>query len=677
MGVSGGVSEGRTMSTSGKRLLLVDDDPSAIHAMSRMLGHYPHQRFATSGSDALRLAREAAPDLILLDADLPGMTGLDVCEELQADESLACIPVIFASSHTSAEFEVSALERGAVDFVAKPLVAAQLVARARAQLRTRQLIEELKLDHLATTVAPSLRMGRPRLLVVDDDVVAIRVLLRTLSELGDIHFATSPSDARRLTRELQPDLILLDVHMPKVDGFSLCPRLKEDLGTRRHVPIVFVTRFSDPRTEMRALDLGAADFIAKSYRPSVLLARLRKLLALKLRTDDELHAIGEQWRRLGDGRVADIVGSASDAILSFDADGVVVLANAAAGRLCDHPHGGLVGRPIQALLGCAAGDLVQLAPQRARLLVPRAHSMSLPAEVSLSWLGEGRDRLTTVMLRDVSDRERCDAEARARAEAEAASRAKTQVLSYIAHEVGNPLNGLLGFSELMAIDSTHPLPEVQAKRLEHVMASGRRLRDLMRDVLDLSRSEAGTLTVRRVPVQLLACVTEAAEAVSEQARLAGIAITLAPMDATPHVLGDAGRLHQCLLNLLTNAVKYNRRGGAVAVGVMADATEIGISVKDNGIGLTAEQCQHLFEPFNRLGRQAGGAPGAGIGLVITRQLVEAMQGRIEVASSPAAGTVFRIVLERAPMDAHPPNELAHVSAQSVEDPRTGGRDDHR
>src|SRR4249920_1339468 len=107
------------------QLLLVDDDPSAIQVMGRMLSQYPNQRFATSGEAALRLARETTPDLIVLDVDMPGMTGFDVCEALKADPVLSGVPVIFVTSHEAPALEVAALQNGAADFVTKPLVAAQ------------------------------------------------------------------------------------------------------------------------------------------------------------------------------------------------------------------------------------------------------------------------------------------------------------------------------------------------------------------------------------------------------------------------------------------------------------------------------------------------------------------------------------------------------------------------
>ena len=639
--------------------MLVDDDPSAIRVMGGMLAEYPDQRFATSGEVALRLAREATPDLILLDLDMPGMSGLDVCEALKADPVLARVPIVFVTSHTTSALEVVALQRGAADFVTKPLVAAQLMARVRAQLRARRLAEDLRrAGPLSNAAVPRSAVRRPLLLIVDDDVAAIQMLRHTLAEMGDFHFAKSGEQALDLARRLVPDLILLDAHMPGLDGFEVCRFLKAD-ATFRHVPITFVTRYSDTEHEMRALDLGAADFIAKPYTAAVLQARVRNLLDLKRRTDAEFQALRDHWRQVGDARVADVVGAASDAIVSCNADAMVVLINAAACHMFGVGHAQAIGSPLRALLGEQLSNLNPSQSGPVRMTMARADGGTFPAEVSVSEVGAGSERLTTVMLRDTSDRERLEAESRSRIEAEAASRTKTQMMSYIAHAMGNPLNGVLGFAQLMVADVGRPLAPEQAQRLANITASGRQLQGLMRDVMDLGRFESGKLVIDLCPLDAAACAQDAIAAVSAQAEQAGVSLACPPVAASLHVAADADRLQQCLVNLLTNAIKYNHCGGWVRVEVTGDAQEVSIAVRDNGMGIDAAQRRHLFEPFNRLGRQGQAAPGAGLGLVITRQLVEAMNGRLHVDSEPGLGSCFSIVLPGASDSAAALNSSAH------------------
>ncbi len=629
-----------------------------------MLAHYPEQRFATSGEMALRLARQTPPDLILLDLDMPGMSGLDVCKALKSDPALAQVPVIFATSHTTTALEIVALQTGAADFVTKPLVAAQVTARVRAQLRAKSLVEDLARERLVVGAPLSPNAQTPRLMIVDDDVAAIRILQSTLAGIGDIHFAKSGHEAMRLARTLRPQLILLDAHMPEIDGFEVFAALKADPDFK-HTPIVFVTRFADPRNEMRALDLGAADFIAKPYTPAVLVARVRNLLDQVRRTDAALESVREHWRHIGDARVAAIVAGASDAIVTYDATDKVMLANAAACRMFGLESERLIGLPIHEFFGDALkADRLPDGPLR--IVVTRADHETFAAEVSRSCVGEGTDLLTTVILRDISARERLESESRARVEAEAASRTKTMMLSYVAHEMGNPLNGLLGFAQLMASDTDHPLDPAQSQRLECILSSGRRLEILMRDILDVGRFETGKLSFDLASVDASRCVTDAVTANAALAARAGVSLTSTTASPSIRVVADAGRLNQCLLNLLTNAIKYNHPGGWVRIDVQEDAQQVAIRVQDNGLGMDESQRRHLFEPFNRLGRQRAKAPGAGLGLVITRQLVSAMNGRLEVESESGLGSTFSIVM---PSAARVPVEVAASAEADIPPPQ--------
>lgn len=636
------------MPASQVRLLLVDDDPAAIQIMGRMLAQYPDQRFATSGEAALQLAREATPDLILLDADMPGIGGLDVCKALKADPDLARVPVIFVTSHGTTALQVAALQEGAADFVTKPLLASQLTARVRVQLRGKAEAEDAhRHPHADSPAAPPSPGGqRARLLIVDDDTASIHILHHTLADIGTLHFAKTGAQALRLAREMRPDLILLDAHMPGLDGFDVCRSLKADPAFR-HVPIVFVTRFADARYETRALDLGAADFVAKPYSPAVLQARVRNLLELKWRTDAELHAVLEQGRQLGDARIADIVAGASDAIITYDAQERIVLVNAAACGLFGVVNESVLGAPARSLLGAELAREVHAGGEVERATLARSDGSRFPIEMSVSVVGHGAQRLTTAMLRDVSERERFEAESRSRLKAEAASQAMSMTMACIAHEIGNPLSGMLGFAELMVADRGHPLAADQARRLQHIVTSGRSLQQLMRDVLELGRCGSGRLSVVLLALDTATCIDEAIAAVAPLAAQAGIVASLEATGPPRHAMADKGRLQQCLVNLLSNAIKYGRPGGWVCVGVAGDGQEVEISISDNGIGIDPVQQQHLFEPFNRLGRQTTSTAGAGLGLVITRQLVEAMQGRLQVRSAPGKGSCFTIVLPGA------------------------------
>lgn len=623
------------------RILLVDDEPGAIRVMRSLLSDFRRLSFARSGADALRQIRASPPELVIVDVNMPGMSGLQLCDQLQADAALKDVPVIVATAEQLTSIESAALQRGAVDFVTKPLVPETFVARVRSHLRARELAEQVHQSLAGAQIDSAPNQAPSRLLIVDDDVGAITLLQRTLSDLGTIHYATTGAEALRLSHEIRPDLVMLDVHMPGLDGFSVCAALKAQQEFK-HVPVVFVTRFSDAANEARALELGAADFIRKPIESNVLRARVRNLLALKARVDSELRALSEHWRRLADSRVADVIRTAGDGVVSCDASDHIMLANAAAALLLGKPGASLVGMPLAELLP-NFGPLLQLAlAMPVRLSVQGPNERARPLEIRAS---RSEDRmLMTLVIRDTSEREQLEAEQRARAVAEASTQAKSRLLAFVNHEMGAPLNAVLGFAEVMRADDLNPLPVAQLSRLNRIVEGAQQAQHLMADLMDWSRQEAGKLSVELGAVDAEAALRQAVDSVQPTAQRAGVELIPCEVAITDPVLADKRRLVQCITNLLTNAIKYNRKGGSVRIQLSRLGSDVRIDVRDQGIGMTTVQLSQLFEPFNRLGLENSALPGAGLGLVITKGLIEAMQGSLLVESVPGQGTCFSIVL---------------------------------
>jgi DNA-binding response OmpR family regulator len=259
--------------TQRHHILLVDDDISTIQVLWCLLSDEAQIRFAKSAEQALSLALELPPDLLLLDQMLPDASGLDVVRAFQREPTLARVPVMLITGHDAEGLESRALELGAVDFLHKPIVGEQLLARVRAQLRRldRAPRERALVGNAGTP-------GRPvRVLIVDDDVVSIKMLRNLLEAEGaavQFHFATRGDEALQLVDSVQPELVLLDAGLPRLDGLEVCRHLR--LNARlRDVPVVFVTRRDDAHTEAAAFDAGASDYILKSVAPGVLRARIR------------------------------------------------------------------------------------------------------------------------------------------------------------------------------------------------------------------------------------------------------------------------------------------------------------------------------------------------------------------------------------------------------------------
>jgi PAS domain S-box-containing protein len=266
---------------------------------------------------------------------------------------------------------------------------------------------------------------------------------------------------------------------------------------------------------------------------------------------------------------------------------------------------------------------------------------------------DGGRRLLRGLMIDTTARKRAE-EAEVAAEAAVrANAAKTQFLSRMSHELRTPLNAVLGFAQLLALDTAEPLTLAQRARVEHIAQAGSHLLAMINDVLDLSRIESGGLSLSPAVVPLRVVVNEALALVSTSAAEAGVHLEVdhaarEGAAGTTCVRADHLRLRQVLVNLLSNAIKYNREGGRVTLSWPVDAQgQVQLQVRDTGIGLTTEQQAHLFEPFNRLGLERSGIEGTGIGLVITQRLLQMMGGRLSVQSVPGAGSCFTASLPQA------------------------------
>jgi len=233
-------------------------------------------------------------------------------------------------------------------------------------------------------------------------------------------------------------------------------------------------------------------------------------------------------------------------------------------------------------------------------------------------------------------------------EAEKANKAKSEFLSSMSHELRTPMNAILGFSQLLASDIDAPLSKDQKENVDYIKTAGQHLLQLINQVLELSKIEAGKVDVSMEDVEVLLVIHEAIGTVQPMADQRGIKLELVDDDFEYCVIADLTRIKQVLINLISNAVKYNVPNGSVAISCgLLDSDGVRISVSDTGVGIAEDQLDSLFAPFDRLGAENSDIEGTGIGLTITKYLVKLMGGEISFESKLGVGSVFHVDLARS------------------------------
>lgn len=348
-----------------------------------------------------------------------------------------------------------------------------------------------------------------------------------------------------------------------------------------------------------------------------------------------------------------IVETAMEAIVTVDASLKVVVFNGAACHM--------FGWTKEQVVGCDIGCLLPSATRAKRLYLMRSYAASKPAvessirtlhitgvrasgqlfplKAAISRVGVAGETLLTAVVKDMTGVREAADERISTVAAQTANRAKTDFLSRMSHELRTPLNAVTGFAQLLAHSARDRLDEGERHQLGLITAAGSQLGALIDDVLDVSRIEAGHLSVYSTNFfinQVLDEVLEFAESAAAAAHVQLVRTYCTKPNCS--VRTDTNRLRQVLSNLVSNAIKYNRPGGLVEIDIVADSEYTAVRVKDSGIGMSAEQLDELFQPFNRLGQERGLIAGTGIGLVLSRQLVNLLGGSLDITSVANVGT---------------------------------------
>jgi PAS domain S-box-containing protein len=381
---------------------------------------------------------------------------------------------------------------------------------------------------------------------------------------------------------------------------------------------------------------------------------------------DLVVAFGDMADRLQETMVSrdfveGVVGSMSSALIVVTPEGTIERANQATLELLGYDDGELPGQPVQLifpeenhqLMGMGIMDLAKIGIVRnVEMTVLSSAGRHIPVLLSGSALqdDDGAHRGIVCVATDITEQKLGEqALIEAGRMAEAASHAKSGFLSSMSHELRTPLNAILGFGQMLDFNPKEPLTKAQKSCVDYIMKGGQHLLELINEILDLAKIESGKVELSIENVYAATVLDECLLLIGSMANERGIEIAVGEgFKAAPEIRTDRIRFKQSLLNLMSNAVKYNRENGEVSLECHETAGHmLLISVADTGEGIPDDRLEELFEPFSRLGAETSEIEGTGIGLTITKQLIERMGGRIGVDSEVGAGSTFWIELPLA------------------------------
>lgn len=486
-------------------------------------------------------------------------------------------------------------------------------------------------------------------LIVDDSPENIKVLVATLRLDYNLAFAADGWKALELAVARNPDIILLDIMMPGMDGYEVCARLKSDSGTR-NIPVFFITAMDDEQDETKGLELGAVDYITKPFSPAVVKARIKRHL--------ERESLARRLK-IAHQYVQNMLDSSIQMIVSLDSEEKIVKFNKTAEKIFGYSETELQGQEVALLYEdpIEADKIREILRESGQFMgeVTTRHrnGKPFPSHLSVTLLRDENNKIIGALnsFRDISE------EVALRQAKERVEKAKSAFIANMSHELRTPVNSIISVTRWL---QTSDLTDEQQTFLESAQQSAVMLRSLLDDVLDFSKAAAGQLVLERHAFNLRdslenVCVTLAISAFKK-----GVAFAWdISKDIPINLLGDSIWLQRVVVNLINNAIKFTQKGEIVfkvwpepeasspelsAQTALENPVSLHFCVSDTGIGIPPEKQNEIFERFIQVDasttRKFG---GTGLGLAIAKELVTLMGGRIWVESIPDKGSAFHFI----------------------------------
>ena len=488
------------------------------------------------------------------------------------------------------------------------------------------------------------------ILHVDDDETNRYVVARMLQNAGyQVLQAATGEAGLELALTANPDLVILDVQLPGLNGFEVCHQLKSAPATVG-IPVLHLSAtFVAGRDKAQGLDSGADAYLAQPVEPIELIATIRSLLRIR-RAEEFATTLAQEWETT--------FNSISNGVGLLDLDGNFVRCNPTLAKILGKPIHEIAGRPhyllMQEALEMGKGGCFDRAKASRRREVMEIQTQERWFSKTVDPVLDAHGGFTgaVFVLVDITDRKRIETEriqllAReqaARVQAEVANRLKDEFLATLSHELRSPLNAMLGWTRLL---NTRKLDAATtARAMETIERTARAQAQLVDDLLDVSRIISGKMPLNVSSVELGSVIGATVETLSPAIEAKGIQLQLDLNRTVGTIAGDSARLQQVVWNLLSNAIKFTPIGGQVAVKLVQDNECVEIMVSDTGQGIKPEFVPYVFDRF----RQADSSTtrtfgGLGLGLAIVRHLVELHGGTVQATSAGEnQGAAFTVKL---------------------------------